>query len=142
MAARRIVLDTSVLVSGLAYPGSIPGRIVGAWRNGAIDAVLSRYILAELVRVLPRLNHRLRLSENDILDLVDALALLADLVDPVLEAEPVSTMLLRDPADLPVLGTLLASGADYLVTMDKDLLALAERHSILTPAQFWTRHGQ
>ena len=142
MAALRIVLDTHVLVSGLAYPGSIPGRIVGAWRNGAIDAVLSRYILAELVRVLPRLNHRLRLSEEDILDLVDALALLADLVDPAADAGPVSTLLLRDPADLPVLGTLLASGADYLVTGDKDLLALAERHSILTPAQFWTRHGQ
>ena len=142
MAALRIVLDTNVLVSGLAYPGSIPGRIVGAWRNGAIDAVLSRYILAELVRVLPRLNHRLRLSEADILDLADALALLADLVDPVPDAEPVSTMLLRDPADLPVLGTLLASGADYLVTGDKDLLALAERHPILTPAQFWARHGQ
>ena len=142
MAALRIVLDTSVLVSGLAYPGSIPGRIVGAWRNGAIDAVLSRYILAELVRVLPRLNHRLRLSEEDILDLVDALALLADLVDPAADAGPVATMLLRDPADVPVLGTLLASGADYLITGDKDLLALAERHSILTPAQFWTRHGQ
>jgi putative PIN family toxin of toxin-antitoxin system len=142
MAALRIVLDTFVLVSGLAYPGSIPGRIVGAWRNGAIDAVLSRYILAELVRVLPRLNHRLRLSEEDILDLVDAQALLADLVDPAADAEPVAPMLLRDPADLPVLGTLLASGADYLVTGDKDLLALAERHSILTPAQFWTRHGQ
>jgi putative PIN family toxin of toxin-antitoxin system len=142
MAALRIVLDTNVLVLGMAYPGSIPGRIVGAWRNGAIDAVLSRYILAELVRVLPRLNHRLRLSEEDVLDLVDALALLADLVDPVLEAEPVAPMLLGDPADVPVLGTLLASGADYLVTGDKDLLALAERHSILTPAQFWTRHGQ
>ena len=142
MAALRIVLDTNVLVSGLAYPGSIPGRIVGAWRNGAIDAVLSRYILAKLVRVLPRLNHRLRLSEEDVLDLVDALALLADLVDPVPDAGPVATMLLRDPADVPVLGTLLASGADYLVTGDKDLLALAERHSILTPAQFWTRHGQ
>ena len=142
MAALRIVLDTRVLVSGLAYPGSISGRIVGAWRNGAIDAVLSRYILAELVRVLPRLNHRLRLSENDILDLVDALALLADLVDPAADAGPVSTLLSRDPADVPVLGTLLASGADYLVTGGKDLLALAERHSILTPAQFWTRHGQ
>jgi putative PIN family toxin of toxin-antitoxin system len=135
-----------VLVSGLAYPGSIPGRIVGAWRNGAVDAVLSRYNLAELVRGLPRLNHRLRLSEEDVLDLVDALALLADLVDPVPDAGPdagpVAPMLLRDPADLPVLGTLLASGADYLVTGDKDLLALADRHSILTPVPFWTRHGQ
>ena len=28
MAGLRVVLDTNVLVSGLAYPGSVPGRIV------------------------------------------------------------------------------------------------------------------
>ena len=47
----------------------------------------------------------------------------------------------RDVADLPVLGTLLAAGADYLITGDQDLLALADRHPILAPAEFWRRHG-
>ena len=55
MASLRVVLDTNVLVSALAYPGSIPGRILNAWREGEIDLVLSRYILDEMVRVLPRL---------------------------------------------------------------------------------------
>lgn len=32
MAQLRVVLDTNVLVSGLAYPQSVPGHIVGAWR--------------------------------------------------------------------------------------------------------------
>jgi predicted nucleic acid-binding protein len=48
---------------------------------------------------------------------------------------------LRDPADQPVLATLRASGADYLITGDKDLLALADRYPIVTPAAFWARHG-
>lgn len=52
---------------------------------------------------------------------------------------------LRDTNDQPVLATLLAalnaSGADYLVTGDKDLLALAERYPIVTPATFWAAHG-
>jgi len=48
---------------------------------------------------------------------------------------------LRDPDDQPVLQTLLAAGAQYLVTGDKDLLALGERYPIITPAQFWARHG-
>jgi predicted nucleic acid-binding protein len=43
--------------------------------------------------------------------------------------------------DVPVLGTHLAAKADYLVTGDKDLLALAERYLIVTPADFWQRHG-
>lgn len=55
MAGLRVVLDTNVLVSGLAYPGSVPGRIVGAWRRGGLDVVLSKYILDEMVRVLPKL---------------------------------------------------------------------------------------
>jgi predicted nucleic acid-binding protein len=48
---------------------------------------------------------------------------------------------LRDKADGPVLGTLLAAQADYLITGDKDLLALAGRYSIVTPGAFWERHG-
>jgi predicted nucleic acid-binding protein len=55
MAGLHVVLDTNVLASGLAYPGSTPGRIVSLWRQGGLDVVLSRYILDETVRVLPRL---------------------------------------------------------------------------------------
>jgi len=59
------------------------------------------------------------------------------LVDPVQAAEP----LLRDGADQPVLGTFLASNANYLVTGDKDLLALSALYPIVTPAEFWQLHG-
>lgn len=133
----RIVLDTNVLLSGIAYPGSIPGKIVSAWRGGSLDVVLSQYILDELQRVLPRLNHRLGWSNMEIRDFVDSLALLADLVDPVQTAEP----FLRDQADQPVLGTFLAANANYLVTGDKDLLALSARYLIINPADFWQLHG-
>jgi predicted nucleic acid-binding protein len=40
-----------------------------------------------------------------------------------------------------VLALMLASGADLLVTGDKDLLALAQHHPILTPAAFCARHA-
>lgn len=137
MATLRVVLDTNVLVSGLAYPGSIPGRIVGAWRQGALDVVLSRFILDELARVLPRLNHRLKWAESDFADLVDILSIEAELVEPIALPE----IELRDAADLPVLGTLLAAKADYLITGDQDLLAIAGKYPIVTPAEFWQRHG-
>lgn len=137
MANLRVVLDTNVLVSGLAYPASIPGQIVGAWRQGVLDVVLSRYILDEVARVLPRLNHRLHWQDADFADLLDILAIQADLVDP----QPVPVGAVRDVADLQVFGTLLAAQADYLVTGDQDLLALSDRHPVLTPADFWKRHG-
>ena len=126
-----------MLVSGLAYPDSIPGRIVQAWRHGALDMVLSRYILDELSRVLPRLNHRLNWQSGDFADLVDILALEAELVEP----GPPAKKLPRDAKDIPVLGTFLAAKADYLITGDKDLLALADDFPIVSPADFWRRHG-
>lgn len=132
-----IVLDTNVLLSGTAYPGSIPGKIVSAWRNGSLDVILSQYILDELQRVLPRLNHRLAWSSVEIRDFVDSLALLADLVDPLETSESA----LRDVADQPVLGTFLAAKANYLITGDKDLLALSAHYTIITPAHFWDLHG-
>lgn len=137
MPTPRVVLDTNVLVSGLAYPASVPGRILGAWRQGAVEVVLSRYILDELARVLPRLNHRLNWQPNDFADLIDILAVQTDLVEP----QPLEDSTTRDAADVPILGTLIAAKADYLITGDADLLALAEHYSILTPAQFWRKHG-
>lgn len=132
-----IVLDTNVLLSGIAYPGSIPGKIVSSWQRGSLEVVLSQYILDELQRVLPRLNHRLGWSDHEIREFVESLAFLADLVEPVETLDP----LLRDAADQAVLGTFLAACANYLVTGDKDLLALANCYPIITPADFWRTHG-
>lgn len=134
----RVVLDTNVLLSGLAYPGSVPGRIVSAWRNGALEVVLSHFILDELRRVLPRLRKRHGLSDAEIDDLVDCLAFEAELVDPDSTIEPALT----DALDQPVLGTLRSSHADALVTGDKALLALAPPYAIVTPAEFWSTHGR
>lgn len=141
MAALRVVLDTNVLLSGIAYPASVPGKVMAAWRHGSVEVLLSPYILDELRRVLPRLAHRHRLTPAEIDDLVDALSIQSEVVEPLPGADPD----LRDVDDQPVLGTLLAaletSGADYLITGDKDLLAMAERYPIVTPAQFWATHG-
>lgn len=135
-ARLRVVLDTNILVSGLAYPESVPGRILRAWREGGLDVVLSRYILDEMVRVLPRLS-RVKLSPAEIRDLADSFMFLADVVEPIAERDDS----LRDESDQAVLATLLAAQADYLITGDKDLLALAARYPVVSPAVFWERHG-
>lgn len=141
MATLRVVLDTNVLLSGIAYPASVPGKILAAWRHGSVEVLLSDYILGELRRVLPRLAHRHGLSASEIDDLVDALSIQAEVIEPATSSTPD----LRDPNDQDVLGTLLAalqtSAADYLITGDKDLLLLADRHPIITPADFWAKHA-
>lgn len=136
MARLRVVLDTNVLVSGLAYPASVPGQIVALWHMGGLDVALSRYILDETIRALPRFK-RIKLLPSEIRDLVDSLIFLADLVEPDDTHDPD----LRDAADQQVLATLRASKADYLITGDKHLLELAKKYPIITPATFWARHG-
>lgn len=138
MPTLRVVLDTNVLASGIVYGDSVPGRVVGAWNNGSIKVVLSHHILAELARILPRFDYKLHWTPSKYANLIDILTLRAELVDP----EVLDLKTVRDPGDVLVLGTLLASKADYLITGDKDLLALMERHpAIVSPAEFWRKHG-
>lgn len=141
MVTLKVVLDTNVIRSGLAYPGSIPGKIVQAWRSGALEVYLSDYILDELRRVLIRLQHRHGMSEQEMDDLIDILMFQAERVTPAL----VQDQNLRDRLDQPVLGTLIAAiekyEASYLISGDKDLLALEEVYPVISPAAFWHRHG-
>ena len=135
--AIHVVLDTNVLLSGLAYPASITGSIVAAWRAGSLQVSLSHYILDELRRVLPKLRSRHGLSDDGIADLVDCLGFQADLVEPATHWHAQLT----DPFDQAILGTLVAAKADYLITGDKALLTLADKYPVRTAAQFWLRHG-
>ena len=130
-----------MLLSGLAYPRSLPGRILTQWYQGSLEVVLSNFILDELRRVLPRLSKRHRLSTAEIDDLVDILSLQAEVVEPAVLLNDQC----RDIDDLPVLGTLVAAlergQAECLVTGDKDLLELSERYPIMSVAQFCERYG-
>lgn len=133
----HVVLDTNVLLSGLAYPASIPGAIVAAWRSGSLRVSLTHCILDELRRVLPKLRLRHGLSDNGTADLVDCLAFQVDMVEPAAHWDAQ----LADPFDQAILGTFVAAKADYLITGDKALLALAEKYPVLAAANFWQIHG-
>ena len=136
----RVVLDTNVLVSGLLYPGGPPSRLVAAWRAGAFEMLLSEFLIDELVRTWTHLAPRLKLLPPDLDDLLDILRLRCELVNPTDDMlEKAAATGLRDPDDAPVLAMLMGAKADFLVTGDKDLLALEATHPILTPAAFEAR---
>jgi uncharacterized protein len=137
MPALRVVLDTNVLLSGIAFPNSVPGKIIAVWRAGSVDLVASDYIFDELRRVLPRLQARHGMSVVEMDDFVDLLRLNVETVP----LTPFNEPRLTDVNDLPILATLVSGRADCLVTGDKALLALAEHYPIITPAEFSARHG-
>jgi uncharacterized protein len=132
----KIILDTNVLVSGLAYPKSVPGKAIAAWREGRFDLVIPLAQLEEVGRVLayPKVRRILGWDDEAIGRFLKHLYLRAEIVEPAPPAVP-----LRDRDDLHVLAALAARLADVLVTGDADLLVLKDRYAIETPADFAKR---
>lgn len=126
----KVVIDTNVLVAAFAFGGICRGVL-----DVVIDShelVTSEHILSEVGRILAtKLGHSTAMAEER----VSLLRQFSEIVSPV----PVSAEACRDPDDLPVLGTILATDDSCLVTGDNDLLELGtfSGHRILSPRQFW-----
>lgn len=132
----KVILDTNVLVSGLMFPGGIPGIAVTAWREGRFDLVVPLAQLEEIGRVLayPKIRRILRWDDEAIGRFLRQIYLRAEVVEP-----PAQGVQARDPDDLHVLHALAAGAADLLVTGDEDLLVLRGQYAIETPAEFARR---
>jgi putative PIN family toxin of toxin-antitoxin system len=114
----RVVLDSNILARAHQNALGPARRVLLLVTSVPHNLILSPYILAELERVLtyPRLLKRSGLNHNDIAEYVENLARSARLVSPA----EVPGNLLRDPTDVPILGTALAGQAEILCTRDED----------------------
>src|SRR5215211_3674825 len=132
------VLDTNLLVSGIIATG-VPHQVVRAWQAGLFDLRTSPAMVAEARDVLnrPYVVTRRQVTQADVDDILTGLTIAQ--VQPLPdEALPVHC---RDGQDDIVLAIALGATADYLVTGDADLHALADHTAlsglrIVTPAQF------
>ena len=133
----RVVIDTNVVLSGLIKPGSVPGQVLRAWRDGSIRLVLSEFLIEEIAVTLarPKIQALVPWPAAQIDRFVLELRAFCDVVEPA----ELNFKYPRDPDDIPGLATLIASGADLLVTGDRDLLVLREEYPIETPAEFVRR---
>jgi uncharacterized protein len=112
----RSTCDTNVLAAGLNFPG-VAYRVLEAAREGQFAMQLSKPILDETVRIL---QERFYWDEAKARGAGALLSSFSQLVAPHVELDVVK----RDPDDNRVLECAQASGSDYLVTWDKDLLSL------------------
>lgn len=124
--APRVVLDTNVVVSALAFRAGRLAWLREAWSAGRVVPLVCRDTVAELVRVLAY--PKLRLTE------AEAKAALAHYLEHAEALARVTTRQTlppcRDEADRVFLRLAHAARADALVTGDADLLALAAKSRI------------
>lgn len=120
----KVVLDTSVFVSALLSKNksSSPSEILRKWREGYFTLVMSPQILYEITEKLVELN----VAEDNIAELLSLVARIADCIDGAVEATFLDDV---DPDDNMFLAAAYESGADYLVSLDKQhLLPLKHYH--------------
>jgi putative PIN family toxin of toxin-antitoxin system len=106
----RVSLDTNVLISALAFPGSKPDQLLSRIRRGGIDLFLSPFILSELARVL---REKFHFSKKETDTRVRAIRTMAHLVHP---AERIAVVTATDD-DNRILECALAAQAEFLVRM-------------------------
>jgi putative PIN family toxin of toxin-antitoxin system len=140
---RRIVLDTSTLVSAALYTGSIPDQALMKAVE-SFDLCASVETLAELEQVLDRGKfdrYRGLESRHAFVVTIRRRSLLFALELADLSAVD---MLCRDPKDNIFLALALVAEADVLVSSDEDLLVLHPWRGIpiIKPAEFLARFSK
>ena len=131
-----IVVDTNVVVSAAFWPRSEDRRCFVLLARRKCRLAVTADILDEY-RVLATRIGRRECPDKDPTPFLDWIERVALLVEP----SPLGKRRSRDVKDDPFLACALASRAEFIVTKDKDLLALEKPFGIeiLTPREFYRR---
>ena len=114
----KIVLDTNVFVSGVFFSGP-PYQILRAWRDGRLQIVFSREILAEYQRVGERLAEQF--PHVNLAPLIELVAVTGQMV----RASRLPARICDDPDDDKFLACALAGRCKIIVSGDKHLLRVS-----------------
>ena len=129
----RVTLDSSVLIAAyVARAGVCAELLEDILRRH--ELILSTHILEEMHR---KLSQKLLFPPRLLEAVLSSLSSSATLVTPA----DLLVDACRDPSDIPVLGTAVAGDADFLVSVDNDLLDLRRYGTvdIIRPGEFWNR---
>jgi uncharacterized protein len=118
--APTVVIDTNVFVAGMLWAGSAHQTLAAIARRQAFP-VWTAPILIEYARQGRRLAEKLR-SDRNVEAWINWFRRSGQMLTPAPFNSPVS----RDLDDDKFLAAAVAGGARYLVTRDKDLLALGK----------------
>jgi len=129
----KAVVDTNVFISGLLNKEGIPRKIFLAFKEGQFTLFTSPPILTEILTSLNKPKICRLVDSDDRRELFLFLETFASFVFP---KEEIS--ICRDHEDNIILECASSGQVDFIVTGDKDLLALSPFRgiSIVTPSDF------
>jgi len=113
----RVTADTNILISGIIFSRGKPFQLLELAREGKINLTVSDAILDEMADVLPR---KFNFSLKGVEEARRRIQAMARTVTPGVRLDVIK----EDPPDNRVWECAVSSGADYIVTRDKDPLRL------------------
>jgi putative PIN family toxin of toxin-antitoxin system len=131
-----VVVDTNVVVSAAFWPRSEDRRCFVLLARRKCRLAVTKAILDEYRALATRIGRR-ECPDKDSTPFLDWIERAALLVEP----SPLGKRRSRDAKDDPFLDCALASRAEFIVTKDKDLLALEKPFGIkiVTPREFYRK---
>lgn len=130
----RAVLDSNILVAGIPSRTGYPARVIIAWEQDLFALITSEHILAEVGAAWQNRYWSARFTHMQIAQAVALLRTEGEVI-PLSSAYPEIAPYAQDD---PVLATAVEGRADFLVTGDRPLLALASIRDVqfVTARQF------
>ena len=118
-SSSKVVLDTNIFISALIHPGKARDFVYLLLERGA-TIIISSFIINEVEEVLARSKFQDKKIFRDLWQLIKKEV-------EIVEIKPlISSIILRDPEDHPILQTAEKGGAKYIITGDDDLLEIAK----------------
>ena len=128
---RKVVIDTTVLVSALLFGGN-PGKLITLWKERYIQPLSSRDIMEEYLRVLAYPKFRLTKEEIEYLFSQELLPFFE-----VITVQPGQPFVTDDPWDDKFIWCALEGGAEAIISSDHHLLGIRSCPGpILSPSEF------
>ena len=126
----KITLDSNVIIAGFIAHGTCE-VVMEKWFQQHFEVILSEYIIDEVKKSL---NKKIKIPLAKVKEIERLLRTNSTLVAPMNIIEKK----LRDPKDLPIIGTAVAGDSKLLVTGDQDLLVLKKykKIKIVNPREF------
>ena len=126
----RVIIDTNVILSAFAGRGLAHALFELCLEKHEI--IISEHILSEVQRNLQK---KLKMPKDKVLMITEYLREFCSISN----YKRLDKGVCRDIDDVKILGLSEAANPDYIITGDKDLLALKEFHSVplITPREFW-----
>src|SRR3990167_7640331 len=143
----KVVIDTNILINAAGDEESRAFKILKEVIEGRIEAFATHQTMSENRQMLRKL-----ISDREFRELVEEHFRKLNVTKPPLNLPPSRPgsgqgekergWIVSDPEDNKLFESIAASGAEYLISEDKEVLAVESYHGceVITPKDFWTKY--